>query len=171
MSPAPTSKHQGAVSVLHGTIFQYLKDKPCHVFPAPFDVVLPSSTGVLNTVVQPDITIICDPSKIKEQGCEGSPDLIMEVISKSSVTRDLHEKYTVYEQARVPEYWIVHPYDRSLIIFSLDDNGIYQPSKPLTKGDVAASQVIPGLTIDLDELFADAAEEPEEHYAALTRIF
>ncbi|MBA4055395.1 MAG: hypothetical protein C0490_11835 [Marivirga sp.] len=171
MSPAPTSRHQHVVSVLHGTFFQYLKGKPCKVFPSPFDVVLPTSDGIPNTIVQPDVTVICDPSKITEQGCEGAPDLIVEVISKSSVTRDLHEKYAVYEQSGVQEYWVVHPYDRSLIIFLLDDKGSYQPSKPLTKGDIATSFVITGFTLNLDELFTDLAEEPEESsYAGAVRI-
>jgi Uma2 family endonuclease len=165
MSPAPTSNHQYAVSVLHGTIFPYLKGKPCKVFPAPFDVILPIE-GVLNSVIQPDITIVCDPSKITMRGCEGTPDLIVEVISKSSVTRDLHEKYKLYEQAGVQEYWIVHPLDRTLIIFTLDADRKYQPSKPLTKGDRATSTIFPGLEIDLDELFADLVEEPKEGYYA-----
>jgi len=170
MSPAPTSRHQHTVSVLHGTLFHFLKGKVCKVFPSPFDVVLPTSDEIPNTIVQPDITVICDPSKIKEQGCVGAPDLIVEVISKSSVTRDLHEKFTVYEEAGVSEYWVVHPYDRSLIIFLLNDKGVYQPSKPLTKGDIAVSNVIAGFSLDLNELFTDVAEEPEEQYIGAVRI-
>ncbi|MDZ7648869.1 MAG: Uma2 family endonuclease [Cytophagales bacterium] len=114
------------------------------------------------TVVQPDITVICDQTKITEQGCSGAPDMVVEVISKSSVKKDLHEKYSIYEQAGVKEYWIVQPHDRSLIIFTLTAAGKYQPSKPLTKGDIATSQVLPGLKIDLDELFIDVVEEPKE---------
>jgi Uma2 family endonuclease len=131
---------------------------------------LPASKGVINTVVQPDITVVCDPSKITEKGCNGSPDLVMEVISKSSVTRDLHEKYGVYEKAGVKEYWIIHPQDRSLIIFLLDDSGKYQPSKPLTNGDMAASHILPGFVLDLNELFVDVVEEPEETYVHATRL-
>jgi len=164
MSPAPTSSHQHAVSVIHGTIFQFLKGKPCKVFPAPFDVSLPDASGVSQTVVQPDITVICDPSMITEQGCNGAPDMVVEVISKSSVKKDLHEKYGIYEKAGVKEYWIVQPQDRSLIIFTLTAAGQYQPSKPLTKGDIATSQVLPGLAIDLDELFIDIVEEPQALY-------
>lgn len=163
MSPAPTSSHQHAVSVIHGTIFQFLKGKPCKVFPAPFDVSLPDASGVSITVVQPDITVICDLSRITEQGCNGAPNMVVEVISKSSVKKDLHEKYSIYEQAGVKEYWIVQPQDRSLIIFTLTEAG-YQPSKPLTKGDIATSQVLPGLEIDLDEIFIDVVEEPKELY-------
>jgi Uma2 family endonuclease len=162
MSPAPTSKHQHAVSVIHGTIFQYLKGKPCKVFPAPFDVMLPLK-NVKNNVVQPDVTVVCNPSIITAKGCEGIPDLVVEIVSQSSVTRDLHEKYKLYELAGVREYWVVHPQDKTLIIFLLED-GQYKPAKPLTKGDVATSAVLPGLNVDLDELFMDIVEEPEEGY-------
>ena len=164
MSPAPTSRHQYAVSVIQATVFHFLKGKPCKVFPAPFDVTLPNASGVNNTVLQPDITVVCDPSKITEQGCHGTPDLVVEVISKSSVKKDLHEKYSVYENAGVKEYWIVNPHDRSLIIFILDEMNHYQPSKPLTRGDKAHSIVLPGFELDLDELFVDVVEEPEASY-------
>lgn len=164
MSPAPTSQHQHISVVLSSSMYNFAKGKPWKVFTAPFDVILPVTPGISNTVVQPDITVVCDPSKITERGCNGTPDLIVEVVSKSSVTRDLHEKYGVYEQAGVKEYWIVHPMDRSLVIFILDEKGKYQPSKPLTKGDIAASQVLPGLAIDLNELFVDVVEEKEEEY-------
>ncbi len=164
MSPAPTSRHQYAVSVIQAAIFHFLKGKSCKVFPAPFDVSLPDASGVSKTVVQPDITVICDSHKITEKGCNGVPDLVVEVISKSSVKKDLHEKFAIYEQAGVKEYWIVQPQDRSLIFFKLIENGRYQPAKPLTKGDKATSNVLPGLEIDLDELFVDLVEEPEEGY-------
>jgi Uma2 family endonuclease len=169
MSPAPSSWHQHAVSVLHGNLFQFLKGRPCRVFPAPFDVVLLTAEGIPNTVVQPDVTVVCDLTKITEQGCYGTPDLIVEVISKSSVYKDLHEKYSVYEQAGVNEYWIVHPHDRTLIIFSLYE-GRYKPSKPLTRGDIATSQVLAGFEVALDDLFIDLVAEPEEGYVGLTRV-
>ncbi|HET8838464.1 MAG TPA: Uma2 family endonuclease, partial [Flavobacteriaceae bacterium] len=97
MSPAPSSEHQQIVSALHSNIYQYLKNKSCRVFPAPFDVVLPSSSGKQDNVVQPDISVICDLSKITEKGCTGAPDLVVEVVSKTSVKKDLHEKYALYE--------------------------------------------------------------------------
>jgi Uma2 family endonuclease len=164
MSPAPSSQHQHITIALSSNIFQYLKGKSCKVFAAPFDVTLPDNSGAKTTVVQPDITVVCDPSKITTLGCVGAPDLVVEVISKSSVKKDLHEKYSIYEQAGVKEYWVVQPQDRSLIIFTLTTAGQYQPSKPLTKGDIATSQVLPGLEIDLDELFIDVVEEPKALY-------
>jgi Uma2 family endonuclease len=169
MSPAPSSTHQQISVAISTSIFTFLKRKDCKVYAAPFDVVLPNITGILNTIVQPDITVVCDPKKITERGCEGVPDLIVEIVSKSSVTRDLHEKYGIYQQAGVREYWIVHPLDRSLVIFTLTE-GKYQPSKPLTKGDIATSIVLPGFTLDLNELFVDLVEEVEEEYGAVNRM-
>jgi Uma2 family endonuclease len=169
MSPAPSSTHQQISVAISTSIFTFLKGKDCKVYAAPFDVVLPNITGILNTIVQPDITVVCDPKKITERGCEGVPDLIVEIVSKSSVTRDLHEKYGIYQQAGVREYWIVHPLDRSLVIFTLTE-GKYQPSKPLTKGDIATSIVLPGFTLDLNELFVDLVEEVEEEYGAVNRM-
>ena len=164
MTPAPSSYHQHIIVAITSAMYQFLKGKACKVFPAPFDVIIPVSRGLEDTVVQPDVTVVCDPSKIFREGCKGAPDLVVEVVSKSSVRKDLHEKYRLYEQAGIKEYWLVHPLDRSLVIFILDEDGIYQVSKPLTKGDKALSVVLPGLEIDLDELFTDVVEEPEEIY-------
>jgi len=170
MSPAPSSQHQHIVSVLTAAFFQFLKGTPCIVFPAPFDVVLPIGSNE-DTVVQPDLTVVCDRSKITTQGCIGSPDLVVEVVSKSSVRHDLHEKFQVYEQAGVREYWIIHPTDKSLIIFVLNQAGKYEPSKPLTRGDIAFSATLQGFQIDLNELFTDVVAEPEVDYeSAVNRI-
>lgn len=166
---APSSEHQQIVLALLGNLYQYLKKRACKVFPAPFDVVLPSLSGTLDTVVQPDITVICDLSKITKRGCMGSPDLVVEVVSKASVKKDLHEKYSLYERCGIKEYWLVLPAERSLIMFTLDDAGVYQPSKPLTRGDKITSPSLPGLEIDLDEIFPDLVEEPEEGYGSEMR--
>jgi Uma2 family endonuclease len=168
MSPAPSSQHQHIVSVLTALFFQFLKGTPCTVFPAPFDVVLPIGSHE-DTVVQPDVTVVCDRSKITTQGCIGSPDLVVEVVSKSSVKHDLHEKFQVYEQAGIREYWIIHPTDKSLIIFVLNQAGKYQPSKPLTRGDIAFSTTLSGFQMDLNELFSDVVAEPEVDYEMTIR--
>lgn len=94
----------------------------------------------------------------------GAPDLVVEVVSKTSVNKDLHEKYTLYEQHGIKEYWLVLPAERSLIIFTLGDDGVYQAAKPLTRGDKAASSVLADFELDLDEIFPTLAEEPEEGY-------
>lgn len=164
MAPAPSSYHQHCVSFLNATLYMFLKGKPCHVFPAPYDVIIPSLEGIENTVVQPDLTVVCDEHKITEAGCKGVPDLVVEVVSRSSVKKDLHEKYHLYETAGVKEYWLVNPIDRSLVVFLLDTNGKYQSSKPLTLGDRARSSILSGFSISMDELFIDLAEEPEGIY-------
>jgi Uma2 family endonuclease len=164
MSPAPGSEHQHIVSALHGNLYQFLKHETCRVFPAPFDVVLPSRSGRQDSVVQPDITVICDVSKITAKGCMGAPDIVVEVVSKASIKKDLHEKYALYEQHGVREYWLVLPAERSLIVFSLDDQRLYRAAKPLTAGDTLRSGVLAGIEIDLDEIFPALAEEPEEGY-------
>ncbi|MCG8308802.1 MAG: Uma2 family endonuclease [Cytophagales bacterium] len=120
--------------------------------------------GEANTVVQPDISVICDVTKIDENGCNGSPDLIIEIVSKASVQRDLHEKYDLYEKCGVLEYWVVNPNDKSLNIFLLDRNGKYVPLKPLTYGDFVDSKVLADLKLDLNEVFQDLVKEPEEGY-------
>lgn len=166
MSPAPTSRHQYVSSLINAAMVTFLRGKECRVFAAPFDVTLPitNKKGEPNTVIQPDICIVCDHKKITEKGCNGAPDLIVEIVSKSSVTRDLHEKYNLYEQCGVMEYWIVHPNDKTLSIFHLNQEGKYVTSKPLTYGDIVDSHVLPGLEIDLNEVFQDVVKEPEEGY-------
>jgi Uma2 family endonuclease len=166
MSPAPKSQHQQIVVRVTSAIFNFLKKKHCKVFPSPFDVRLPvtNKKGELNTVVQPDICVICDLAKIDEDGCNGAPDLVIEIVSKHSVTRDLHEKYDLYEKCGVQEYWILHPNDKTLTLFFLNQQGKYVPSKPLTYGDTPKSHVLPGLSIDLNEVFEDVVKEPEEGY-------
>jgi len=166
MSPAPKAQHQQISIVLSTAIFNFLKGKQCKIFTAPFDVRLPvqNEKGEANTVVQPDISVICDETKIDQDGCNGAPDLIVEIVSKSSVQRDLHEKFDIYEQCGVKEYWIIHPNDKSLSIFLLDEKGEYIPSKPLTYGDIAKSRVLAGLKVDLNEVFQDVVQEPEEGY-------
>jgi len=166
MSPAPKSQHQQIVVRVTSAIFNFLKKEHCKVFPSPFDVRLPitNKKGEPNTVVQPDICVICDLSKIDEDGCNGAPDLVIEIVSKHSVTRDLHEKYDLYEKCGVKEYWILHPNDKTMTIFFLNEKGKYVPSKPLTYGDTPESHVLPGLSIDLNEVFEDVVKEPEEGY-------
>ncbi len=166
MSPAPKAQHQQISVALSSAIFEHLRGKQCKIFTAPFDVRLPvqNEKGEPDTVVQPDISVICNETKIDQDGCNGAPDLIVEIVSKSSVKRDLHEKFDLYEQCGVKEYWIVHPNDKSLSIFLLNEEGKYVTSRPLTYGDKVASKVLAGLEIDLNEVFQDVVKEPEEGY-------
>ncbi|HNT49655.1 MAG TPA: Uma2 family endonuclease [Cyclobacteriaceae bacterium] len=161
MSPAPTSSHQRISGGLFGTIHQFLKTKKCEVFSAPFDVRLPRKGKAdkdIVTVVQPDICVICDPQKIDERGCLGAPDWIIEILSKHTSAKDLNEKFDVYEESGVKEYWVVHPSDHTVLVYTLNEHGKYEGIlKPYTRSDKVQPQTLPGLTIDLAEIF----EEPE----------
>ena len=101
----------------------------CEVFYAPFDVRFPkqgeTSNDKIDTVVQPDICVICDLSKIDERGCCGAPDMIVEIISPSTARKDIYEKFNLYEKSGVKEYWIVHPKDKAINVFILQQNGKY----------------------------------------------
>ena len=91
-----------------------MRKKPCQAFSAPFDVWLPlpkniQSNDKIDTVVQPDICVICDLEKLDNQGCNGAPDWVIEILSKATSKKDLNEKFDLYQNAGVKEYWIVHP--------------------------------------------------------------
>lgn len=172
MTPAPSASHQSIVTALVSSIHQFLKHNKCKVFPSPFDVRLPEYLGEedkdTETIVQPDITVICDVDKIDEKGCKGTPDLIVEVLSPNSVSKDLHEKYEIYEKVGVTEYWVVHPVEKTIIAFVLE-KGKYRTTKPLTIGDRISSVILPGFTLSLDEIFTDSFKEPEPEYEVIVR--
>ena len=168
MTHAPSPGHQLVVSSINSAFHQFLKGKKGKVFLAPFDVRLPASPEAndehTETVVQPDITVVCDLSRIDKKGCKGAPDLVVEVLSETSVKRDLQEKYDLYEQAGIKEYWVVYPAEKSISVFVLNVEGKYETSRPRTYGDVIYSQVLEGFGLDLDDLFLDMVSEPEEPY-------
>jgi Uma2 family endonuclease len=164
MSPAPSPIHQEVATALSAELYTFLKGKKCKVYTAPFDVRLDSDNNGTHTVVQPDISVICDLNKIDDKGCLGAPDLIVEIISPSTAKKDLHEKYDLYERSEVKEYWIIHPYERTLTCFLLDENGKYQPRKPLTEGDTVKSKLLGGFELQLSSIFPGQVQEPEENY-------
>jgi Uma2 family endonuclease len=130
----------------------------CEVFHAPFDVRL-SLTGEtaddkIDTVVQPDICVICDPAKLDYRGCLGAPDLIVEVLSPGIAERDLNEKFHLYEATGVREYWIICPEEKILKVFILQEYGKYGDCITYEKTDEAPVHIFGGLKIDLKKLFA-----------------
>ncbi|MFC2126060.1 Uma2 family endonuclease [Bacteroidota bacterium] len=168
MSPAPSEIHQKVSFNITRAIIPYTNENPCNIYYAPFDVRLIRQDSVdekeIISVVQPDIVIICDESKIDDKGCLGAPDILFEILSKSTRKKDLHEKYTLYESSGVREYWIIDPIAETVQINASGNDRKYIPGKLLTKGDVAESMILTGLTIDLDEVFPSIVEEPEEPY-------
>lgn len=153
MSPAPNVQHQRISRELGSRLYNHLKSKKCELFFAPFDVRLQLDT-VINTVVQPDICIVCDASKIDKHGCLGPPDLIVEILSPGNNSKEIKTKYELYEEAGVKEYWIIQPSEQTLIIYLLQ-NGKYQPSKLLSTSDKVKSSVLPDLELNLEEIFLE----------------
>ena len=162
MSPAPDRYHQQVSGNLYGLIWSHLRKNPCQVFSAPFDVRLPlpiekQTNDKIDTVVQPDISVVCDLSKLDNQGCNGAPDWIIEILSKSTSARDLNEKFDLYQNAGVSEYWIVHPHEATILVYRLDESGKYQSvqQKPYVKGDMIPSGVFSDLQLDAHEIFPE----------------
>ena len=157
MSPAPKRIHQEVSGDVFNLLKNFLRGQKCKVYIAPFDVRLPVKSKKnedIITVVQPDICVICDPSKLDEAGCIGAPDIIVEVLSKGNTKKELQNKYEVYEESGVKEYWIIYPEQQSLLVYTLVD-GKYQPSRLLTKGDKLTTPILQGFVLDLDEVFMD----------------
>jgi len=102
MSPTPSSAHQRVSQWLNKELLIFLDGKTCEVFTAPFDVRLPKKSKRdedIVTVVQPDLCVVCDPSKIDKRGCIGAPDIVVEVLSPSNNRKELKNKYEVYEES------------------------------------------------------------------------
>ncbi len=157
MAAAPRRRHQEVSGKVFNKIFNFLEGKPCKVYPAPFDVRLPvhsKKNEDVFTVVQPDICVVCDPSKLDDAGCIGAPDLIVEILSPGNNRKELQNKYEVYEESGVKEYWIIHPSEQTLLIYTLEERK-YIPSKLFTIGEVVSSKYIEGFSLDLEYVFKD----------------
>jgi Uma2 family endonuclease len=153
MSPAPSSSHQRISHNLNGCFYENFKRKPCSVFEAPFDVRLPIKSAKKDTtVVQPDLCVICDESKIDKRGCNGAPDLIVEIISPGNSKHDIHTKFNLYQEAEVKEYWMVEPEERMILVYTLR-NGEYVGLKPLVEGENIKSPLFPELNIAVEDIF------------------
>ena len=157
MMPAPSPYHQEISINISSLMNNFLHNKPCKVYYAPIDVYLPGNT-VDDTVLQPDICVICDLAKIQKKGCVGAPDIVVEILSPGNTTKEMKLKYKVYEEAGVKEYWVVSPIYQLLQIYTLT-NGAFQPEPVKTTGDIVTSSVLPGFELDLGELFKNG-----EHY-------
>ena len=157
MSPAPTSKHQRISKNNTGELYNFLKNKKCEFFNAPFDVRLIKNKNnkEITTVVQPDICIICDLEKIDELGCVGSPDLIVEIVSKSTKKRDYREKYDLYEENGVLEYWIVDPDAKSIDTFFLEKEKYVQTGNYYQTEDVIKCAVFPEFELSWKNVFEE----------------
>jgi len=155
MSPAPKRKHQDASINLEFALLKYFEDKTCKVYDAPFDVRLPvqnrKNPNQIYTVVQPDICIICDLSKLDEDGCLGAPDWVIEITSPRTAKNDFNEKYNLYEEAGVREYWIVQPKEKAVNVYVLEE-GHYALVDVYESTDIPC-RIFPDLIISHERLF------------------
>jgi Uma2 family endonuclease len=149
MAPAPSADHQTVVFELAFQARAALETSPCRVFVAPIDVLLPRADEAddeVDTVLQPDVLVVCDPSKITMRGLRGAPDWAVEVLSPSSASHDQTIKLAAYERAGVREVWLVHPTDRVLTVYRLGADGYGKPAIQELSGETAVG-ALPGVTM------------------------
>jgi Uma2 family endonuclease len=161
--PAPLRPHQELVGELFYQVRAALEGKPCQVYIAPFDVRLPKSDEAdekIDTVVQPDVLIVCDHHKLDRRGMRGAPDWLAEVLSPSTASHDQVIKLPVYERAGVREVWLIQPIDRTLTIYRLEDGRYGRPTIMDLKGQTSLTAV-PGVSIDWDRLVSQLSCLPD----------
>jgi Uma2 family endonuclease len=154
--PSPSWRHQELAGALFGHIWPALQDKPCRVFAAPLDVRLPKSNETddeVDTVVQPDVFIVCDSQKLDKHGVRGAPDWVAEILSPSTRSHDQKRKIPVYERAGVQEVWLIDPHKRTLATYRLED-GCYGPPTLQTLRGQTQLTAVPGLNVDWDKLLS-----------------
>lgn len=171
MSPVPSRRHQGISTQLQGLLWLFLQEKKCGLYSAPFDVRLPISEdlkiskkykknakklpdGKIMTVVQPDLTVVCDPEKLDDRGCIGAPDLVVEILYPSNNSIDLSDKFEIYQAAGIKEYWMVYTDYEYVIIYNLH-KGAYIGSRPYTTSEIITSKVLKGLEIKVSDIFKE----------------
>ncbi len=162
ISPAPNRKHQEISMNTTRALLPILNKTPtCKIYTAPFDVRLcdrrksAQSDSEVFTVVQPDICIVCDRSKLDEQGCNGAPELVVEILSKGNSKREVNLKYELYEESGVREYWVVYPYEYVLQQFVLNEHGKYDLKGIFAEDMAFKVSIFPALEVSLKDVFHD----------------
>ena len=150
MTPSPNTAHQRISGHLHAKFWHYLQGKTCEIFSAPYDVYLIDD---VDEWVIPDLSVICDPSKIQEKGCVGAPDLVVEILSKSTAAKDRRVKLKLYRTAGVKEYWIVDPYGQTVEVYEFGENMLSLP-EVYGVDDVMKVGLFKDLEITVSEIFA-----------------
>ena len=158
MMAPPSRAHQEAVMSLSAQLHEYLRGKRCKVYPAPFAVRPFEQDGDrpedVDTMVEPDISVVCDPSKLDDAGCKGAPDLVIEILSPSSLRHDRFTKFNLYQRAGVREYWIVDPASKSAQSFVLED-GRYSAKGFGAAGDKMKVHILEDCILDLTQVFPE----------------
>jgi len=163
MQAAPSPIHQEISGGLFAQFHNYLSGKPCKVYPAPFCVKLmrddEKNHEDIKKVVEPDITIVCDKSKLDDKGYNGAPDMIVEIMSPSSIKMDRFIKFNSYEKAGVREYWIVEPEGKLVSVFALQGDQRYGRPEIYTEDDKIKVSIFPDLIVDLKPVFEGVFED------------
>ncbi|WP_253724349.1 Uma2 family endonuclease [Sporosarcina sp. HYO08] len=152
MTPAPTPLHQRIVGELFFMLRTHFGRNGCSVYVAPFDVQLDPADDY--TIVQPDLSVFCNDNQVGEKRAKGAPELIVEVLSRSTALKDRNNKYNLYERTGVKEYWLVDPTNETIEVYGLSE-GSYQKRQVFGHVDTLSSFVFPELAIELDEIFSD----------------
>jgi Uma2 family endonuclease len=154
---APNRIHQTVIRNLNTIFGIFFQSKSCEYYPAPFDVRLPVGIkkGKYTTVVQPDLSVFCDPEKLDKRGAQGAPDLVVEILSPGNSRRDMKDKFEVYELAGVREYWIFHPIDSFVLPFLLNEEGKFVGLPAVHSPDTLISRIFPELFFSLGGIFPD----------------
>ncbi len=159
---APNVKHQRISSNLQARLYNHFFGKKCDVFAAPFDVRLPLPKSKIkgnkiDTVVQPDLCVVCDEDKLDTQGCVGAPDLVVEILSPGNSKKEMKDKFELYQEAGVLEYWVIDPEHNLAFAYHLDDTTKKFvsdiPMAALTDEDALTSKAFEGLEITLKDIF------------------
>lgn len=153
MSPAPNRVHQRILLELGRQFANFLLTSECEVFVAPFDVKLSADTAdETPTIVQPDLIVCCDGTKLTDWGMNGCPDLVVEILSPTSGLRDRKIKFDIYERFRVTEYWLIDPEGSVLEIYRIKDTR-YERIGAFGLDDRPETPILPGFRLDLSRLF------------------
>jgi Uma2 family endonuclease len=157
MAPAPARSHQEMLGGIFSQVHAALEGRRCRAYIAPFDVRLPhrdEADDDIDTVVQPDLSVVCDRDKLDARGCRGAPDWIVEVLSPTTAGHDMIVKRRLYERAGVREYWLVHPTDRVVTVYTLRDGAYGVPAIHELKERLAVT-VLPEIEIDWARVLAE----------------
>ena len=151
---SPGVEHQAILGALCSQFFHYLEGKPCKVYPAPLDVRLFYEEDESDdTVVQPDILIVCDKKKMSTEGCRGAPDLVVEILSPSNTAMEMGKKFDLYRQAGVREYWLIDPESKRLTVYCFRDGAILTTT--YESKDTVPVSIFPEFSVELSRIFSE----------------
>lgn len=152
----PSRQHADISRELNFLLVAFYKGKPCKVYAAPFDVRLPRGNEAdheIDTVVQPDILVVCDEKKLDDKGCRGAPDMIIEILSPSTASRDCIQKRALYEKHGVREFWTVDPTNRIVTVYHRGSDNTFDKPQIFGDTDIVKVSITAGLEIKLEEVF------------------